>query len=96
MTTAQFRAQPELVSEMRKLLESDIFKLWWEAIEESENPANFLVSTTVTPHYAHIMLGQQTGYGVFKQRFLLGGRGIEIPETDRGPQTYAEPAPVEE
>lgn len=92
MTTADFRARPELVSEMRKLLESDIFKLWWEAMEESETPANYKVSSDVTPHYAHIMLGQQTGYGVFKQRFLLGGRGIEIVETDRGEQTYAKPA----
>lgn len=80
---------------MRRLLETDIFKLWWEAMEESENPANYRVSDDVTPHYAHIMLGQQTGYGVFKQRFLLGGRGIEVKEPDRGEQSYAEPGDKE-
>lgn len=75
---------------MRALLEDDVLKLWWEALE-TENPANYPVKDDVTPHFAHIMLGQQTGYGMFKQRFLLGGVGIEIAADTTGEQSYLPP-----
>jgi hypothetical protein len=88
MTIQEFRSNQVLVAEMRKLLESDVLKLWLEALETA-NPANFLVEANVTPHFAHIMLGQQTGYGHFKKLFLTGGSPPLDRRDDRGPQDYS-------
>lgn len=95
MTTAEFRSQPELVAALRDALDLPVMKLWLDALE-TENPSNFLVDNHVTPHFAHIMLGTRTGYGVYKSRFLLGGSPLEIRQDDRGEQTYSTPADVVE
>lgn len=82
MTIREFRSTPELVSAIRTLLENETLRLWLDTLDREENPSNFKVADDVTPHYAHVMLGFQTGYGVFKHRFLLGGQPIELPKEE--------------
>lgn len=98
MTITEFRSTPELVSTIRTLLENETLRLWLDTLDLEENPANFKVKDDVTPHYAHVMLGFQTGYGVFKNRFLLGGVPLETPKQEwtAENQTYPEPPPEPE
>lgn len=94
MTTKEFRSDPKLVAQMRAVLEMDIMKLWLAALER-DNPANFRVLPSGSPHYMHVQLGEQTGYGLFKSRFMLGGEGVEETTDDRGPQDYSRPTEEE-
>jgi hypothetical protein len=89
VTTAEFRANPELVKSLRSILEADVMKLWLEAMEE-QSPVNFLPTPDVTPHFAHIQLGQQTGWEQFLQTFKSGGQQPEGPTTEPE-QSYLPP-----
>jgi hypothetical protein len=70
MTTGNFAPIPELVKSLRSILETDVMKLWLEAMEE-QSPVNFVPTHDVTPHFAHIQLGQQTGWAQYLQNFQV-------------------------
>lgn len=89
MTAAQFRANPELVKGMRAILESEPMQVALEVMAD-EHPVKAVPSDDVTPHFAHIQLGQQTGYAIYGERLRLLGRGIEVPQTTPEP-TYEDP-----
>lgn len=80
MTAAEFRSNPELVKAMRALLESDTMRAALEVMAD-EHPVKGVPAADVTPHFAHIQLGQQTGYATYDSRLRLLGKGIEIPQT---------------
>lgn len=90
MTTEEFRSSPELVAEMRKILESHVLKQWLEAMD-SEHPVNNSAPRGTTAEDACIMLGEQTGWQQFKNRFLLGGLGVNV-RIKPPIQKYLEPA----
>lgn len=79
MTAAEFRANPELVKAMRAVLETDTMQLALEVMAD-EHPVKAAPSADVTPHFAHVQLGQQTGYAIYGERLRLLGKGIEIPQ----------------
>jgi hypothetical protein len=89
MTTGEFRANPELVKSLRSILETDTMKLWLEAMEE-QSPVNYLPTHDVTPHFAHIQLGQQTGWAQYGKTFLTGGQQPEGPPAEPD-QSYLPP-----
>lgn len=79
---------------MRKLLEHPVLAMWIEALE-TENPVKKVAPADVTPHGAYIMLGEQTGWNQFKERFMLGGKPKE-PPPQQEEMTYADPVTVEQ
>lgn len=94
MTAAEFRANPELVKGMREILENDTMRTALEVMAD-EHPVKAVPEDDVTPHFAHIQLGQQTGYATYESRLRLLGKGIEIQQTTP-PADYAdEPPPTE-
>lgn len=93
MNAAEFRSNPELVKGMRAILENETMQIALEVMAE-EHPVKAVPSDDVTPHYAHIQLGQQTGYATYDERLRLLGKGIEIPQTTPEP-TYEDPTEPE-
>ena len=91
MTCKEYRETPELVSEMRKVMENPALVMWLEAMDET-NPAKKPAPVGIQSHEAFIMLGEQTGWMDYRDRFRLGGTAIEKPPQQEE-QTYAEPAP---
>lgn len=89
MTAAEFRSNSELVKGMRAILESETMQIALEVMAD-EHPVKAAPSADVTPHFAHIQLGQQTGYAIYDERLRLLGKGIEIPQTVPE-QTYGDP-----
>lgn len=81
---------PQLVTAARELFETPVMRLMLEAME-SENPVRKVAPPDITPHGAFIMLGEQTGWNQFKDRFLLCSAPIETPDSI-GEQDYAVPA----
>lgn len=75
---------------MRKLLELPVMQEWLIAME-SDNPVNKTAPRGVTAEDACIMLGEQTGWANFRNRFLMGGAKIEklAPPPE---QNYLRPA----
>lgn len=94
MTTIEFRQRSEYVAHMRQLLEDPVLQMWLEALDESENPMNKVAPPEITPHGAFIMLGEQTGWRMYRTRFALGAQIIETPQGD-GPPTYAPEEEIE-
>lgn len=97
MTVKEFRETPELVSEMRKLLEDHtVLKLWLEALEET-NPAKKTAPVGIQSHDAFIMLGEQTGWMNYRDLFRTGALPLETPKPQgtQADQTYADPSPPE-
>lgn len=83
MTSEEFRANSELVIDMRKLLESPVMQLALEIMDgPSENSVYFRPTPDVSPHFAHIQLGQQTGYANYGQRLRLLGQHINLPQPE--------------
>jgi hypothetical protein len=64
---------------MRAILADPIMQLALEVMAD-EHPGKHLPASDVTPHFAHIQLGQQTGYATYDNRLRLLGKGIEIPQ----------------
>lgn len=77
---------------MRGLLENETLKLWIETYRDDplENPVKKAAPPDVTPHCAHIMLGDQTGWNICLDRFMLGGKPLEGPPKSPE-QSYATP-----
>lgn len=90
MRPAEFRSNPTYVSTLRAILADPVMQLWLDALE-TENPANKVAPADVTPHGAYILLGEQTGWNQFKQRFMLGAVGEETVRDDPGEQSYLTP-----
>lgn len=96
MTHEDFRSDPELVKAMRALLENnETLKIALE-IMESEHPKRYDPTPDVTPHFAHIQLGQQTGYQTFGSRLRLLATRIDIPAATPQTTYEDEPPPDEE
>lgn len=72
---------------MRQMLESDVMKHWLDALDE-ENPAKKAVPVGIQSHDAFIMLGDQTGWMNYRDRFRLGGTPLEKPP-EQPKMTYA-------
>jgi hypothetical protein len=89
MNVTEFRSNPELVKEMRGILEIPTMKLWLDAMNE-DSPVYFVPTHDVTPHFAHIQLGQQTGWAQFHKTFLSGGEQPQTPQTEPE-QSYLPP-----
>lgn len=89
MTVEQFRANPDLVKEMRQILASPVLKMFFEAMNE-EAPVKFPPADDVSPHFAHIQLGQQTGWAQFEKILLSGGQQPPTPQTEPV-QSYLNP-----
>lgn len=93
---SEFRSDPELVKSLRELIEDHpTMKLALE-IMESEHPKRYDPTPDVTPHYAHIQLGQQTGYQTFGSRLRLLATRIDIPAATPEAKYEDEPPPAEE
>lgn len=91
MTHEEFRANPELVKWMRELTENDNFQVALEAmrsIDPVKNPAR----PDVTPHGAHILLGEQTGWAQYENEFLKLAARLPIPQ-ETPPADYREEEP---
>lgn len=95
MSPKEFRSNANYVARMREIFSDPVLQLWLEAMD-TENPVRRVAPVDITPHGAYIMLGEQTGYNQYKERFLLGAQGIDSVRDDPGPQSYAEPAPLPE
>lgn len=92
MTAIQFRSDKDLVAKLRGLLENEVMVLAREvlATDPGENPVLNVTADDVTPHYAHIQLGQQTGYAQYPQRLKALATHLPSPQ-DANPDTeYAE------
>lgn len=86
MTAKEFRETPELLAWMRGLVEHQNFKLALEAMR-SLHPVRRVAPSDVTPHGAHILLGEQTGWQQYEQEFLKLGQ--PVPRRDPLPEpTY--------
>lgn len=80
---------------MRAILENATMQLALEVMGD-EHPVKHVPAADVTPHFAHIQLGQQTGYATYESRLRLLGKGIEIPQ-ETPPALYEDdPPPPEE
>lgn len=88
MTTKEFRSNPDFVAELREIFEKPVMKLWLEALDTDENPLNRSAPLGIQAHEAMIMLGEQTGWRAFQNRFLLGGVHLPVQKDD-GPQDYS-------
>lgn len=66
---------------MRTILENEVMIAALEVMA-FENPGKHMPHADVTPHFAHIQLGAQTGYAIYENRLRLLGKGIEIPQAD--------------
>lgn len=97
MTVTEFRESPELVSEVRKLMEHPALSAWLEALEGT-NPAKTAAPVGIQSHDAFIMLGEQTGWMNYRDLFRTGGVPIETPKPmgTAADQIYAEPLPETE
>lgn len=83
MTSEEFRANSELVIDMRKLLETPVMQLALEIMDgPSENPVHTVPDYDVSPQFANIQLGQQTGYVSYGQRLRLLGQHINLPQPE--------------
>lgn len=71
--TSDFRKDPEKVSRMRRLLEDPILKEWLSAMRESGPDTDALDMESVTPHGAHIRMGEQRGWAKYHNQFCEGG-----------------------
>lgn len=63
---------------MRQLLEHPVLKIWIDSLE-SDNPALKEWPRGSQPHEAHIMLGEQGGWMLYRNNFRLGGTPLESP-----------------
>lgn len=85
MTFTEFRETPELLKWARELTQSENFKLAIEAMK-SIDPVQFTSDHDISPHYAHIQLGQQQGWAQYQRQFHLLALPIEtrepLPEPD--------------
>lgn len=81
---------------MRQIFEDEVFKLWLEAME-LDNPALNEWPEGSQPHEAHIALGQQNGWMLYRQNFRLGAAPFVTEQSigTQNDQTYAEPVPEE-
>lgn len=86
MTPDEFRQSTELVQRMRELLDDPAMKLWLESLE-NDNPALKPWPSGAQPHEAHIMLGEQGGWMLYRNNFRLGGTRIDGP-SQPVPQDY--------
>lgn len=92
MTAVEFQSNKDLVSALRTVLEMDVVKLAIEVLadDENENPVLARPNEDVSPHFAHIQLGQQTGYAQYPKRLKNLATHPPIPQ-DSNPETeYAE------
>lgn len=80
MTNEEFRSDPELVKQAREMMAGPLFQGILEVMREEE-PVRFAPSPDVTPHAAHIMLGQQTGWAQYERRLLSLGTRLPNPQT---------------
>lgn len=89
MTAEQFRSDKELVARMRAILEMDVMQLAMEVLAE-EAPVNYPPTPDVTPTFATIQLGQQTGWAQYPNRLKTLGTHPPIPK-ESNPETEYEP-----
>jgi hypothetical protein len=87
MTAEEYRSDPLLVANARALRESDTFKTML-AVMRSRHPVNAVAPDSVTPHGAHILLGEQTGWQQYENDLLALATRLPMPN-DPGPTTYA-------
>lgn len=80
---------------MRAIFEDPVMQAALEVMEE-EHPVKAVPHEDVTPHFAHIQLGQQTGYATYGDRLRLLGKGIDIPQKDPEANYPDEPPPVDQ
>ena len=95
MTYEEFRSDKELLKWMRDLTQTTHFQLALEAMR-SIDPVRFTTDPDVTPHYAHVQLGNQTGWAQYERQFLLLARPITKNEPLPEPDYSEEPEPAEE
>lgn len=74
---------------MRAILETETMQIALEVMAD-EHPVKAVPTADVTPQFAHIQLGQQTGYAIYGERLRLLGTGLPVPQ-DTPPQTYENP-----
>lgn len=81
MTNEEIRSDPELVKAMREMFETTPFQILL-GVMRGEAPVNYgSPSPDVSPHFAHIQLGQQTGYAMYEIRMLSLGTRLPPPQT---------------
>lgn len=69
--------------------------LMWLDVMDTTNPAKKPAPVGIQSHDAFIMLGEQTGWMDYRDRFRLAGIPIEPPPSDP-PQDYSDPPAEEE
>lgn len=94
MTVQEFRGNPELVKWARELMETQNFLILLEALD-SINPVKQPASPGVTPHGAHILLGEQTGWAQYRETMLSLRTRQEPPQQIPEPD-YPNPEETEE
>lgn len=94
MTIDDFRKNGELVAEWRAVLELPITKTVL-AVMEDYAPVHRVVRGDITPTFAHIRLGHQTGYAEYGKTLA---ETILIPPktTEPDEQTFENPHQEEE
>lgn len=89
MTIDEFRKNGELVAEWRDVLALPITKIVL-AVMEDYAPVHRLVKGDITPTFAHVRLGHQTGWAEYGKTM---SEAILIPPktTDPDEQTFEDP-----
>lgn len=89
MTAEEFRSNKDLVSALRTVLEMDVVQLAMEVLA-GKAPVNHMPTGDVSPHFAHIQLGEQCGWAKYPIELLQLATHPPIPK-DANPETdYAE------
>lgn len=91
MTIDEFRKRGDLVAEWRAVLELPITKIVL-AVMEKYSPVYRIVKSDITPTFANIRLGHQTGWAEFAQTIretILQ----QPPQTEQLEHTYEDPDP---
>jgi hypothetical protein len=86
MTAEEYRSDPLLVANARALQEADTFQAIL-AIMRTRHPVNAVAPDSITPHGAHIMLGEQTGWQQYENEMLALATRLPMPNSP-GPATY--------
>lgn len=89
MTVKEFKANPDLVKEMRKILENSTLRLYLEAMDE-EAPVKYSPPEDITPHRAQILFGEVIGWAAYGKTLLSGGQQPPVPATEPD-QSYLTP-----
>ena len=73
MSADEFRKNPELVAEMRKILEMPVMKIWLECCQRSSPANRVVIEEGITDTVSNISHGIIKGFHFHHNLFISGG-----------------------